>query len=195
MHGVHKTGSVGVPLPGTIIEILSLDDPSQTVPRGERGEIAIRGPQVMQGYWKNPEATKSVLGDGRLRTGDVGYLDEDGYLFIVDRIKDIIIASGYKIYPRNVEEAIYKHPKVAECIVLGLKDLYRGETVKAYVAPLPGQTLDEDELRAFLKDKLSPIEMPKLIEFRQSLPKTLIGKPSKKALLEEEARKQAAAPS
>jgi long-chain acyl-CoA synthetase len=192
LRGVHKTGSVGIPLPGTIIEILSLDDPSQTMTRGERGEVAIRGPQVMQGYWKNPEATKSVLTDGRLRTGDVGYLDEDGYLFIVDRIKDIIIASGYKIYPRNVEEAIYKHPKVAECIVLGLKDPYRGETVKAYVAPLPGQTLDEDELRTFLKDKLSPIEMPKLIEFRQSLPKTLIGKPSKRALLDEEALKQAA---
>jgi long-chain acyl-CoA synthetase len=192
LRGVHKTGSVGVPLPGTIIEILSLDDPSQVMARGERGEVAIRGPQVMQGYWKNPEATKTVLSDGRLRTGDVGYLDEDGYLFIVDRIKDIIIASGYKIYPRNVEEAIYTHPKVAECIVLGLKDPYRGETVKAYVAPLPGQTLDEDELRAFLKDKLSPIEMPKLIEFRQSLPKTLIGKPSKKALLDEEARKHPA---
>jgi long-chain acyl-CoA synthetase len=189
LRGVHKTGSVGIPLPGTIIDILSLDDPAQVMARGERGEVAIRGPQVMQGYWKNPEATKSVLSNGRLRTGDVGYLDEDGYLFIVDRIKDIIIASGYKIYPRNVEEAIYKHPKVAECIVLGLKDPYRGETVKAYVALLPGQALDEDELRAFLKDKLSPIEMPKLIEFRPSLPKTLIGKPSKKALLEEELRK------
>jgi long-chain acyl-CoA synthetase len=189
LRGVNKTGSVGVPVPGTIVEILSLDDPTQTLPQGERGEIAVKGPQVMQGYWHNPDATAKVMSGGRLRTGDVGYLDPDGYLFIVDRIKDIIIASGYKVYPRNVEEAIYRHPKVAECIVLGVKDPYRGETVKAYVALAAGETMTADELLAFLKDKLSPIEMPKLVEFRASLPKTLIGKPSKKALLEEEARK------
>jgi long-chain acyl-CoA synthetase len=194
LRGVNKTGSVGLPLPGTIIEILSLDDPSRILPRGERGEVAIRGPQVMQGYWQKPDDTATVLRDGRLRTGDVGYLDADGYLFLVDRIKDIIIAGGYKIYPRNVEEAIYRHPKVAECIVLGVPDAYRGETVKAYVSPLAGQHIEEEELRQFLKDKLSPIEMPKLIEFRASLPKTLIGKPSKKALLEEEARRAAERP-
>ena len=148
----------------------------------------------MAGYWRKPEATAAVLSGGKLRTGDVGYLDADGYLFLVDRIKDIIIAGGYKIYPRNVEEAIYQHPKVAECIVLSVDDPYRGQTVKAYVAPAPGQTLDEAELRAFLKDKLSPIETPKLFEFRASLPKTLICKPSKKALMDEEAaRRQAAA--
>jgi len=192
LKGVNKAGSVGVPVPATIIEIASLDDPQRLAPQGERGEVVIRGPQVMAGYWRKPEATASVLRDGRLRTGDVGYLDDDGYLFLVDRIKDIIIAGGYKIYPRNVEEAIYQHPKVAECIVLSVDDPYRGQTVKAYVAPAAGQTLDAEELRAFLKDKLSPIEMPKLFEFRASLPKTLIGKPSKKALIEEEEAKQKA---
>jgi long-chain acyl-CoA synthetase len=191
LKGVNKPGSVGVPVPGTIVEIVSLDDPTQRVPQGERGEVVVRGPQVMAGYWRKPQATQAVLSDGRLRTGDVGYLDADGYLFLVDRIKDIIIAGGYKIYPRNVEEAIYQHPKVAECIVLAVTDAYRGQTVKAYVAPVAGAELSEKELRDFLKDKLSPIETPKLFEFRASLPKTLIGKPSKKALLEEEARRAA----
>jgi long-chain acyl-CoA synthetase len=193
LKGVNKAGSVGLPVPGTIIEITSLDDPARLAPQGERGEVVIRGPQVMAGYWRKPEATEAVLRDGRLHTGDVGYLDADGYLFLVDRIKDIIIAGGYKIYPRNVEEAIYQHPKVAECIVLSVDDPYRGQTVKAYVAPVAGAALDAEELRSFLKDKLSPMEMPKLFEFRQSLPKTLIGKPSKKALIEEEAARAAAA--
>jgi long-chain acyl-CoA synthetase len=194
LRGVNKPGSVGLPVPGTIIEIASVEDPGRLVPQGERGEVVVRGPQVMAGYWRKPEATSDVLSEGRLRTGDVGYLDEEGYLFLVDRIKDIIIAGGYKIYPRNVEEAIYQHPKVAECIVLSVADPYRGQTVKAYVALVAGASLDEAELRAFLKDKLSPIEMPKLFEFRASLPKTLIGKPSKKALMEEEARRAAGMP-
>jgi long-chain acyl-CoA synthetase len=192
LRGVNKPGSVGLPLPGTIIEIVSLDDPAKLMPAGERGEVVVRGPQVMAGYWHQPQATAEVMrADGGLRTGDVGYLDAEGYLFLVDRIKDMIIAGGYKIYPRHVEEAIYQHPKVAECIVIGVADPYRGQTVKAYVALAPGMTLEESELLAFLKDKLSPMEMPKLIEFRASLPKTLIGKPSKKALLDEEAARAA----
>ncbi len=193
LHGVNKSGSVGLPLPDTIVEIVSLDDPSRLAAPGERGEVTVRGPQVMAGYWRKPEATVAVFSGGRLRTGDVGYVDADGYLFLVDRIKDIIIAGGYKIYPRNIEEAIYQHPKVAECIVLGVADAYRGQTVKAYVACVPGAVLDDKELLAFLKGKLSPMEMPKIIEFRATLPKTLIGKPSKNALLEEEARRQASA--
>jgi long-chain acyl-CoA synthetase len=193
LKGVNKAGAVGLPVPGTIIEIAALDEPGRLLPQGERGEVVVRGPQVMAGYWRKPEATAAVLADGRLRTGDVGYLDADGYLFLVDRIKDIIIAGGYKIYPRNVEEAIYQHPKVAECVVLSVDDAYRGQTVKAFVVPVAGAALDEDELRRFLKDKLSPIETPKLFEFRTSLPKTLIGKPSKKALQEEEAAKRVTA--
>jgi long-chain acyl-CoA synthetase len=127
-----------------------------------------------------------------LHTGDVGYLDADGYLFLVDRIKDLIIASGYKIYPRNVEEAIYQHPAVAECIVIGVPDPYRGQTVKAFVVRAAGRDLTEAALLAFLAGKLSPMEMPKQIEFRATLPKTTIGKLSKKDLVEDEARRAAA---
>jgi long-chain acyl-CoA synthetase len=128
-----------------------------------------------------------------VRTGDVGYLDEEGYLFIVDRLKDVIIASGYKIFPRNVEEAIYQHPAAAECVVIGVPDSYRGQTVKAFVVPAPGQSLTAEALLAFLKDKLSPMEMPKEIEFRAALPKTAIGKLSKKELIAEETARRGGA--
>jgi long-chain acyl-CoA synthetase len=193
--GANKPGSVGLPLPGTLVEIVALDEqPPRVLPQGERGEICVTGPQIMAGYWGKPEETARVLAGGRLHTGDVGYVDADGYLFLVDRIKDVIIASGYKIYPRNVEEAIYQHQAVAECIVLGLPDPYRGQTVKAYVVrTASGQDLTEAALLAFLADKLSPMEMPKQIEFRTSLPKTVIGKPSKKDLLAEEAQRAAGA--
>ena len=192
--GANKPGSVGLPMPGTIIEIVALDErPARLLAQGERGEICIRGPQVMAGYWNKPEETAQVLVDGRLHTGDVGYLDADGYLFLVDRIKDVIIASGYKIFPRNVEEAIYQHPAVAECIVIGVPDPYRGQTVKAFVVRAAGQALSEAALVAFLADKLSPMEMPKQVEFRETLPKTAIGKLSKKDLIAEEAKRQAAA--
>jgi len=191
--GLNKAGSIGLPMPGTVVEIRSLDDPSQLMPQGERGEVCVRGPQVMLNYWHRPDATAAVMQDGALRTGDVGYLDADGYVFLVDRIKDVIIASGYKIYPRNVEEAIYAHHAVAECVVIGVPDPYRGQTVKAFVALRAEQSLTEAELLAFLKDKLSALEMPKRIEFRASLPKTQIGKLSKKALQEEEAAKASAA--
>lgn len=192
--GANKPGSVGLPLPGTIVEIAAIDDPARVLPPGERGEVVISGPQVMAGYWRQPEETERVLKDGRLRTGDVGYLDDEGYLFLVDRIKDMIIAGGFNIYPRNVEDAIYQHPKVAECIVMGVPDPYRGQTVKAFVVPVEGQHLEEFELRDFLADRLSPIEVPKLFEFRAGLPRTLIGKPSRKALIEEEARLARSAP-
>jgi long-chain acyl-CoA synthetase len=191
--GVNKPGSVGMPLPGTTVEIVSLDDADRALPIGERGEVAVRGPQVMLGYWKNPEATAQVLRNGRMRTGDVGFLDRDGYLFLVDRIKDLIKAGGYNVYPRVIEEAIYTNPRVKECIVIGIPDPYRGQTIKAFIALHPGQHLDEKELIAFLRDKLSPMEMPKLVEFRESLPKTLIGKPSKQALMDEEQARAARA--
>ncbi len=190
--GANKAGSVGLPLPGTLIEIVALDEqPPRVLPQGERGEICVSGPQIMAGYWGKPEETARVLAGGRLHTGDVGYLDADGYLFLVDRIKDLIIASGYKIYPRNVEEAIYQHPAVAECIVVGLPDPYRGQTVKAFVVRAAGRDLTEADLLAFLADKLSPMELPKQIEFRASLPKTTIGKLSKKDLLAEESERAA----
>ncbi|WP_119677935.1 long-chain-fatty-acid--CoA ligase [Indioceanicola profundi] len=191
VHGTSKPGSIGLPVPGTMIEIMSLEDRTKPVPQGERGEICIRGPQVMKGYWKRPQETADTLLDGRLHTGDVGFMDEDGFTFIVDRIKDMILAGGYNVYPRNVEEALYQHPGVAECIVLGVPDPYRGQTVKAYVKLRDGYAPTPEELKGFLKDKLSPIEMPKQFEFRDELPKTMVGKLSRKALLDELAEKKA----
>jgi long-chain acyl-CoA synthetase len=191
VEGENKTGSIGLPVPGTYIDIVSLEDNKTNMPIGERGEVCIRGPQVMPGYWQHPVETAGVMeqtADGpRLHTGDIGYMDEEGYTFIVDRIKDMIAAGGFKVYPRNVEEAIYLNPAVEECIVAGIADDYRGQTVKAWIKLRQGATLTREELVEFLKDKLSPIEMPKKIEFRDALPKTLIGKLSRKMILEEEA--------
>jgi long-chain acyl-CoA synthetase len=189
----NKAGSIGLPLPGTTIEIVSLEDRSRMLGVGERGEVTIRGPQVMKGYWNQPEETANTLVNGRLHTGDVGLIDSDGYVYIVDRIKDLILAGGFNIYPRNVEEALYLHPGVAECVVAGVEDSYRGQTVKAYIKLSPDhRNTRPEDLKAFLKDKLSPIEIPKQWEFRDELPKTMIGKLSRKALLDEEAERRAA---
>lgn len=192
LEGVNKTNSIGIPFPGTIIKIMSLEEPGKEMPLGEKGEICIQGPQVMKGYWKDEKETAKVLVDGLFHTGDVGYMDKDGYTFLIDRIKDMILCSGYNVYPRNVEEAIYQHPLVLECTVIGVPDKKRGETVKAFVKLKEGKTLTAEELVDFLKDKLSPIETPKLIEFRDQLPKTLIGKLSKKELVAEELQRQKA---
>ena len=185
-NAVYKQGSIGIPFPGTEIKIFSLDNKSpeemHEVPWGERGQIAIKGPQVMLGYWKRPEETKATFYGDFLLTGDVGYMDEDGYIFLVDRIKDLIICSGFNVYPRNVEEAIYKHPSVREVTVIGVPDDKRGETVKAFISLREGMSLTEEALIDFLINKLSPIEQPKYIEFRDNLPKTVIGKLSKKEL-------------
>jgi long-chain acyl-CoA synthetase len=141
----------------------------------------------MLGYWEKPEETEFAMVGGRFHTGDIGTMDEEGYVYIVDRLKDIVIASGYKIYPRKVEEEIYRHPAVEEAVAGGVPDAYRGETLKVWIKLREGMALSAGELRAFLKDKLSPIEMPKLIEFRtKPLPKTLIGKLSRKDLIAEE---------
>ena len=189
--GVNKAGSIGLPMPGTIVEIRSVDT-DEPVKIGERGELCVRGPQVMVGYWNKPDETANVLKDGLLHTGDIAIMDDEGYVFIVDRIKDMINASGYKVYPRMVEEAVYLHPAVAECTVIGIDDPYRGQAPKAFVKLKAGTALTQDELLAFLKDKLSPMERPSVIEFRDNLPKTLIGKLSKKELVEEERAKMRA---
>lgn len=192
-HGVNKSGSIGMPLPQTLVEIISMDDRLTPMPLGEPGELCISGPQVMKGYWHQPEDTDFAMFGGRFHSGDVATMDEDGYIFIVDRLKDIVIASGYKIYPRKVEEEIYLHPSVEECVAGGVPDAYRGETLKVWIKLRPGMSLSADELRDFLKEKLSPIEMPKLIEFRETpLPKTLIGKLSRKALIAEDETRTAA---
>ena len=184
--GLKKTGSFGVPMPGTSIEILSLEDRKTVLPPGERGEICLSGPQVMQGYWNRDDETKAAIQNGRLHTGDIGYLDEDGYGFLVDRLKEMIICSGYNVYPRMVEEVLYEHPAIAEAAVCGVPDDYRGETVKAYIVCHDGKVLSEADLLAFLEDKLSKIEVPKRFEFREALPKSAVGKILKKELLREE---------
>ena len=191
--GKVKDNSAGIPFPGTVIEIRSLDDPHRLMPTGERGEVCARGPQVMKGYWNRPEETEKTFIDGAIRTGDVGYLDEDGYLFLVDRIKDVIICGGYNVYPRMIEEALHDHPAVLEAVVIGLPDEYRGQAPKAFVVLRPGQQATPADLHDFLATRLSKIEMPREIELRASLPKTLIGKLSKKELVAEEAAKAGAA--
>lgn len=190
--GENVAGSIGLPLPQTVIEIVDLQDRHTIVPNGERGELCIRGPQVMKGYWKKPQETLDVLKDGRLHTGDVAILDERGYVYIVDRIKDMIITNGYNVYPRNVEEAIYQHPAIEECIVAGLPDDQRGEMVKAWVKLKADQKLTAQELKEFLTDRISRMEMPRQVEFRdEPLPKTLIGKLSRKDIVAQELAKKA----
>lgn len=185
--GENIPGSIGLPVPATIVEIINPEDKTTPMPLGERGELCIRGPQVMKGYWNKPDETADVLREGRLHTGDVAIMDERGYVYIVDRIKDMIITNGYNVYPRNVEEAIYLHPAVEECIVAGLPDEQRGEIVKAWIKLKRGQTLDAESLKEFLNDKISKMEIPKRIEFRdQPLPKTMIGKLSRKDVLAQE---------
>lgn len=188
--GVNKPASIGMPFPGTIIEMRNAET-GEPVPVGERGELCVKGPQVMKGYWNKPEETDNVLSkDGWLKTGDVAYMDEEGYTFIVDRIKDLILVNGYNVYPRNVEEAIYLHPAVEECIVAGVKDAARGEVPKAWIKLKVGRIITEGEMKDFLRDKISPIEVPRFIELRDKpLPKTMIGKLSRKDILAEEAAK------
>jgi long-chain acyl-CoA synthetase len=183
-----REGSIGLPLPATEISIRSLDDPTVEVKTGENGEICIAGPQVMTGYWNKPQDTEDCFAGRFFRTGDVGYMDEDGYIFIVDRIKDVINASGFKVYPRRIEEALYEHPAVAEVVVIGIKDAYRGEAPKAFVKLTEGKQATGAELIHFLKEKLSKLELPAEIEFRDELPKTLIGKLSKRELRAEAKR-------
>jgi long-chain acyl-CoA synthetase len=187
--GAARTGSIGLPLPGTLVEITAIDDPDRRLPIGQRGEICISGPQVMAGYDGRPEETADALRGGRLHTGDVGYIDHDGYVHLIDRIKDLILSSGFNVYPRMVEEAILLHPAVAEATVCGVPDRHRGETIKAYVRLCDGAGLTAGELRAFLRDKLAPFEQPKAIEFRSELPLTSLGKPSRRDLVAEEIRR------
>ena len=190
MRGSTKDGSCGIPVPGVTLKFASVTDPTQYVPLGERGEICIAGPNVMKGYWKNEQATRDAMtADGFFRTGDVAYMDEDGFVFIVDRIKDMLLCGGFNVYPRNIEEAIYTHPSVAEVSVIGVPDDYRGQSPKAFVALKPGApAFTIDELKEFLKDKLGKHEMVQIVEFRESLPKSPVGKILKTTLYEEEAK-------
>ncbi|MEM4541522.1 MAG: long-chain fatty acid--CoA ligase [Archaeoglobaceae archaeon] len=190
LYGLNKAGSIGIPMPDTLAVVV--DDDGNILPPGQVGELAIYGPQVMKGYWMMENETAKVLINGWLLTGDMAKMDEDGYFYIVDRKKDLIIAGGYNIYPREVEEVLYEHPAVLEAAVIGVPDPYRGETVKAFIQLKPeykGKVKEEDILN-FCRDKLAPYKVPKLIEFRDELPKSLVGKVLRRALKEEELKKR-----
>ena len=185
----NEKGSIGVPWPDTDARILG---PESTEPLAIRevGEIAVQGPQVMRGYWEMPEETASTFREDWFLTGDLGYMDEKGRFYIVDRKKDMIIASGFNIYPREVEEVLYEHEAILECVVAGVPDPYRGETVKAYIVLKEGATVTEEALNAFCRKQLASFKVPRLYEFRDELPKTAVGKILRRTLVEEEKQKQ-----
>jgi len=180
-----KAGSIGPALADTEEKIVDTEDPTKELKPGEIGELVVRGPQVMKGYWKKPEETKETLRNGWLYTGDIAYMDEEGYFFIVDRKKDLIISGGYNIYPREIEEVLYEHPKIADAAVIGVPHKTRGEIVKAYIVPKDKETLDKKEIIAFCRKKLANYKVPKKIEIRDELPKTVVGKILKRNLKEE----------
>ncbi|MCI5049533.1 MAG: long-chain fatty acid--CoA ligase [Rickettsiales bacterium] len=189
LQGENIEGSIGMPLPGTLPEVISLEDRESVMPVGEAGEICIRGPQVMKGYLNQPEETANVMKNGRLHTGDIGYMDEKGYFYIVDRLKEMIIVGGYNVYPRNVEEVIYAHESVAECAVIGLDHPRRGQMIKAYIVVKEGFSPSDSEIKEFLRERMTRYAVPHDIEFRKELPKSPIGKILKKELVAEEMRK------
>jgi long-chain acyl-CoA synthetase len=188
--GLSKFGSIGIPFPDTDVRLVDVEEGKEDVPKGEPGEILIKSPLIMKEYWNNPEETAGQLVDGWLRTGDVAVQDDDDYFFIVDRKKDMIIAGGYNIYPREIDEVLYEHPKIADAVAVGIPDAYRGETVKAYVVPKKGETLTEEEVIAFCEKKLAPYKRPKSVEFREELPKSAVGKILRKVLRQEEEAKR-----
>lgn len=191
IYGKSIIGSIGLPLPDTEVKIVDLETGQEDLPIGSVGEMCVRGPQVMECYHNMPEETENSLRDGWLYTGDIGKLDEEGYTYIVDRKKDMVIAGGYNIYPRDIEEVLFTHPKIIEAAVAGILDPYRGETLKAYVVLKEGETLTEEEVIQFCKDNLAAYKVPKLVEFREELPKTMVGKVLRRVLREEEAKKAA----
>lgn len=182
--GKRVNGSIGLPWPDTDAKIVK-DGSLEEVPIGEVGEIAVKGPQVMKGYWKNEKETEEVLKDGWLLTGDMGRMDEEGYFYVVDRKKDMIIAGGFNIYPREIEEVLFEHPDIVEAAVIGVPDEYRGETVKAVIVLREGAKLTEQELDSYCRKHLAAYKVPRIYEFRDELPKTVIGKVLKRQLVEE----------
>ena len=186
----HKVGSIGIPFIDNDVRLVDLEEGIHDVPPGEPGEIVMKGPLIMQGYWRNFEETAGQLKDGWLYTGDIAVQDEDNYFFIVDRKKDMIIAGGFNIYPREIDEVLFQHPKIQEAVAVGIADKYRGETVKAYIVLKPGEIATPEEIIAFCREKLAAYKVPKVVEFRNSLPKSAIGKILRKILREEEAAKK-----
>lgn len=182
LHGENREGSIGLPLPGTVIEIRETEGSRKLVKDGDVGELCITGPQVMKAYWQNEKETKEVLRSNRLHTGDLGYIDKDGYIFIVDRIKDVIINSGFNVYPREIEELLYKHRFIEEAAVIGLPDAYKGQKVKAFIKLRPYETMTAAQVHAYLESKLARYKIPEEVEFISEMPKTIIGKICKKEL-------------
>ncbi len=186
----NKIGSIGIPLMDGDIRLVDVENGVEDVKPGEPGELLFKGPTVMKGYWNNPEETKNQLTDGWLHTGDIAQADEDGYLYIVDRKKDMVIAGGFNVYPREVDEVLYQHPKIAEAVAVGIPDAYRGETLKAFIVLKAGETASDREIIDFCKEKLAPYKVPKLIEFREGIPKSAVGKILRKILRDEEMAKR-----
>ena len=186
VQGVYKEGSVGVPLPDVDVRVVDVETGEQTLPFGQVGEIVVKAPQIMVGYWERPTETQNMIRDGWVYTGDLGYMDEDGYLFIVDRKKDLIKPGGFQVWPREVEEIIATHPAVAEVSVAGVPDDYQGEAVKAWIVLRAGMQVTADEIRAYCKDKLAAYKIPKQVEFRDGLPKTMVGKVLRRELVKGE---------
>ena len=183
-------GSIGLPLPGTDARIVDADKGGAPLPPGSEGELIVRGPQVMRGYWRKPDDTAATLRDGWLYTGDIAVMDEDGYFFIRDRKKDLVLVGGYNVYPREVEETLREHPDVREAVCIGVREPLRGETLKAYVVPRPGSTLRRADVIAWCRGKLASYKVPRLVEFRDDLPRSVVGKVLRRALREEEERRQ-----
>ena len=188
-----KVGSIGFPVPGTDVKIVDLETGLQELPRGEDGEVAVCGPQVMKGYWKRPDANDEVFrqinGDRYFLTGDIGHVDEEGYLVITDRKKDMIIVGGFNVYPRDVEDILYTHPKVELVAVVGIPDERSGEKVKAYIKLKPGETATLEEFQQFCKDNMAGYKRPKFIEFRDDIPVSNVGKVLRRVLRDEELKK------
>ncbi|MGG1674339.1 long-chain fatty acid--CoA ligase [Neobacillus sp. NRS-1170] len=184
--GIRKVGSIGIPLPNTDMKIVDIATGTMEMHVGEAGEIIVKGPQVMKGYWKNQEETENTLRDGWLFTGDLGKMDEDGYFYIVGRKKEMIITGGFNVYPVEIEDVIYQHPAVLEACVYGIPDPYRIETIKAAIVLKNGATLTAEEIQAWCRERLTKYKIPRIIEFRESLPKTTVGKILRRQLKEEE---------
>lgn len=184
--GLWKEGSVGLPLPDVIVKFVDASDPDKELPYGQEGEVVAKGPQVMQGYWNNPKGTEEMIRDGWLYTGDIGYMDNDGYIYLTSRKKDLIKPGGHQVWPREVEEVISAHPAVAEVGVAGIPDRIQVESVKAWVVLKPGAKLSAEELQKYCREKLTAYKVPKYIDFREALPKTLVGKILRRVLQEEE---------
>ncbi|NLY40606.1 MAG: long-chain fatty acid--CoA ligase, partial [Desulfovibrionales bacterium] len=189
LRGNSKNGSIGLPFPDTEAVIVDMEVGSVPLPVGKIGEMVVRGPQVMSGYWNRPDETASVLRNGWLYTGDIAYMDEEGYFFIVDRKKDLIITGGYNVYPREIDEVLHEHPAIKECVSVGINHKTRGEIIKAYIVVREGQTLTKAEVLAFCREKLANYKVPKQVEFRDDLPKSIVGKVLRRVIREEEDRK------